>query len=58
MKSTVSSYITNALRITDIMSKPSTDIMPAIAPTIRAPIGCTTRSAQAPMATPPARVAF
>ena len=46
------------LRITETLSKPQTDIAPAVNPTIRAPNGWTTRSAHAPIATPPAKVAF
>ena len=47
------------LRIATVMrSNPMVDRIPARHPTMRAPKGWTTRSAAAPMATPPARVAF
>ena len=38
--------------------KPRVESAPAMAPTVAAPPGVSMRSAQAPTATPPARVAF
>ena len=49
------SYI---LWFTVILLNPKTQIMPAIEPMVRAAHGPTSKSATAPMATPPARVAF
>jgi hypothetical protein len=43
---------------TVMMSNPTVDRIPARHPTMRAPNGWTTKSAAAPMATPPASVAF
>ena len=44
--------------LTDMCSYPIVDRAPAIAPVTIVPNGVTTMSAAAPIATPPARVAF
>ena len=44
--------------LTDMCSYPIVEIAPAVAPATILPQGVTTMSATAPIATPPARVAF
>ena len=46
------------ISLTETIRKPRVEMTPAMPPTMRAPYGWTIRSAQAPMATPPASVAF
>ena len=46
------------ISFTEIISKPTTEIVPAMVPIIKAAHGPTMRSATAPIATPPAKVAF
>ena len=46
------------LKLTEANSKPQVEIIPAHPPIMSAPKGSTIKSAHAPMATPPAKVAF